>query len=35
MIRVIIIGLFLCEGAAVTDVVLEPPLRTADWRLIY
>lgn len=34
MIRVIIIGLLLCVGAAVTNAVLEPPLRTADWRLV-
>jgi hypothetical protein len=34
MIRVIFIGLLLCAGASVSNAVLEPPLRTTDWRLI-
>lgn len=34
MIRVILIALLLCAGASVSNAVLEPPVRTKDWRFI-
>lgn len=34
MLRVIVLGLCLCLGSASSQAILEPPLRTKDWRFI-